>query len=382
MPIPPIPFDIQLDIIQSVYIVSQSHDIDYRTLSSCALVCRDWLTPAQRLLFRRIPPARHSLDALIILHAFATNPHLCTYVRSFPTNISDTWYMHRRYILRPSFPHLAELHYLYGRPSMPALHALGLRPSVLVYDSTPDAEWLPAVIEALPSVRHLVLNEACGLLNFMLPPNAHLLSIKYGTTIDFAKFSILPGPAARAAADISFHELHLGYLHFPAKMAGVALCIARNLRSLTLWMLVPSNATLEQLTALESLVIGGLPKTPLALPRTLRHFGLHQRLYDLGMRADRTQASLPDTGVSPSAVPLAVSLLNIELSELCVVWVTRCSKAYVRQALNTASEARGAEFLEYADTESFPNVVLYGSCQRALTTLDWPDMNTQTRDQL
>ncbi|KAI0039381.1 hypothetical protein FA95DRAFT_1612617, partial [Auriscalpium vulgare] len=110
------------------------------------------------------------------------------------------------------------------------------------------------------------------------------------------------------------------------------------MRSLTVWMLVP-DATLEQLTALESLVIGRLPTKPLTLPRTLRHFGLHQRR---GLRVDQTPTSLPDAGGSPSAGPLAASLLDSVLPELRVVSATGCSKADLRHALKTASEALGA----------------------------------------
>ncbi|KAI0048085.1 hypothetical protein FA95DRAFT_1605518 [Auriscalpium vulgare] len=348
MPCQPLPYEIQMEIIQSVYIISQSRDVDYRTLSSCALVCRDWVAPAQRLLYRRIPHssgqhARESRDRIqtaSLLHALTSSPHLCAYVRSLPTDILTHCYYPKA--LGLSFAHIWELRYVHKQLRTEVVRAAGLRPSVVMfYRFSPRPEDLAAVLEALPSVRYLVLRDNTGLFKIKLPHNAQLLSLKCENTIDFAQVSKLPGPGAHSS-EISFQDLHLGYLHFPGKTLSVERCIARNLRSLTVWMLVPSNATLEQLTTLESLVIGGLPTMPLALPRTLQHFGLHQRF---GVTMDQG---------GPSAGPLAASLSESALPVLRVVSVTRYSKAYVRHALKTASAARGTEFLEYADAGSYP----------------------------
>ncbi|KAI0048087.1 hypothetical protein FA95DRAFT_1605521 [Auriscalpium vulgare] len=307
MPPPPVSFDIHFEILQCVYIFSQSHVVAYRTLYSCALVCREWVKLAQRLLFRHIGNRVHrginseDIRTASLLQEFTASTRLCSYVRSIPTDVlASGMIISTGHVLSPasrnSWSCVMSIH---TRRPMSCVRSV-LHPSMLVYYFDPDPNYLPAVIEALPSLRHLVLKTSGGLLQLKLPPNSQLVSLKYGTAINFAQLSMLPGPAADS--EISFQDMHLGYLHFWVKMTGIERCIARNLRSLTLWMLVPSNATLEQLTALQSLIIGGTPKTTLTLPRTLRHFGLHQRLCDLGMRVDQT--SLQDAGTAPSADPV------------------------------------------------------------------------------
>ncbi|KAI0038249.1 hypothetical protein FA95DRAFT_1613531 [Auriscalpium vulgare] len=72
-------------------------------------------------------------------------------------------------------------------------------------------------------------------------------------------------PREVGPAEIALQDLHAVGLHPSRNTTSAERCIARSLRSLTVWMLLPSSATLEQLTALESLVIGGLPTKPLTL---------------------------------------------------------------------------------------------------------------------
>ncbi|KAI0047062.1 hypothetical protein FA95DRAFT_1559496 [Auriscalpium vulgare] len=343
----PLPFDIHTRIIQFVYILSQSHDVDYRTLSACALVCKQWAAPEQRLLFRRLPRPSNTGDddsGPYLRHAgpLESSPRSPSPART-SGHTGDTVSLP---LLRYC-PHIAQLR-LVGEllPSVQRvqdLRELGLHPSVLVFAAPVEPDVLHAVLATLPSVRHLVMEQAAGNLELKLPPSSQLLSIKFFNAIDFDKLCMLPAPTV--PADISFQDLHLGYLHFPGNMTSVERGVARNLRSLTAWMVVPSNDTLEQLTALESLVINKLPSEPLVFPRTLRHFGFH---------AQQDYGGFQSYGMARSLRELAASLSESALPELRLVTVTRCSEQYVRHALEEASTARGTEFVEYPNVEAYP----------------------------
>ncbi|KAI0052509.1 hypothetical protein FA95DRAFT_1329285 [Auriscalpium vulgare] len=347
MPPPPLPFDIHARIIQYVYIISQTHDVDYPTLSACALVCKDWVAPSQRLLFRRI--VRHSMGdgdsswfrrvAPLLLRAFASRPHLGTYVRfltigtqfnyvqfnHLPDNLDDTLVLP---LLR-CCPHIALLSIVgTSVPNLQGLRALDLRPSVLVFSASIARDAVHTVLQVLPSVRHVVMELGGGLAP---PPTSRLLSVKSGNTID----------VGRLPEGILFEDLDLHYLFFSENMTSIEHAVASNLRALTTWV-VPSSFTLERLTALETLILIRLPSPSVTLPRTLRHFGFH---------ADN--GSTPP-GMAQSLKDLGASLSKSALPTLRVVSVTRCSHPSIRRTLERVCTARGAEFVEYVDREAYP----------------------------
>ncbi|KAI0041243.1 hypothetical protein FA95DRAFT_1565566 [Auriscalpium vulgare] len=355
MSAPPLPFDIHARTLQFIYILSQSHDVDYRTLSACALVCKDWTAPAQRLLFRRIMGPSDTVRAdewlnraaPVLLHAFTSRPHLGTYVRSIAIHALPIWVE----VLRRC-PHIAWLRLIGDGPLLSweflhSLSALGVRPSVLVVPGLADRNVVHAALAALPSVRHLVKEAfedgGAERLNPELPSAAQLLSITSGdTTIDFSKLCVQP--TTMSATEILFEDLDLDSLYFGDIMASVGHGVARNLRALTTYT-VPSDALLKELTALESLIMGGLPSKVIefTLPRTLLHFGFHAYYSNRGYGVYKMAQSL--------------KILTAALSEppnLRVVSVTRCSHSPVRHALKGASAARGVDFVEYVDPAAYP----------------------------
>ncbi|KAI0049906.1 hypothetical protein FA95DRAFT_1603921 [Auriscalpium vulgare] len=359
MPPPLLPFDIHARIIEFVYILSQSHEIDLPTLSACALVCKGWIAPAQRLLFRRIRrPSNSGYDTgpwfrhvtPLLLRAFTSHPHLGTYVRSItleivPSRLSAKTCDALWLSLLRLCPHIARLRFV-GSASPPApwlqdLCALGLRPSVLIFALPVAREVVHAMLATLPSVRHLVVEQTAGdLLDFVIPPSVQLLSVTCDSAINFKNLCVVPGPVP--PKDISFEDLHVHHLYLPEEMTSIERCVARNLRSLTIWM-VPSSDILKQLTALESLVLNNLPSQPTTLPRTLRHFGLH---------AHRNHFQSAEMAQSIKELP--ASLSENAVPDLRVVSVIRLSDYAVRQTLEEASAVRGADFVVYASRAAYP----------------------------
>ncbi|KAI0038677.1 hypothetical protein FA95DRAFT_1567602 [Auriscalpium vulgare] len=353
MPLQSLPFDIHARIIQFVYILSQSQNIDYPTLSACALVCKDWTAPAQHLLFRRIVrPSDIDAAAILwlkraaplLLRAFASRPHLSTYVRSIAVHdLPDCVELLRR------CPHIAMVHLLNVDPplleELHALHALDLRPSVLVVSAPMDRDAVHAALAALPSVRHYVSLEdpaewGIAPLDLALPSAAQLLSVtSKHTTIDSSRLCVQP--ATVPAAEIQFEDLDLKYFYFD-DITSVDLGIARGLRALTS-QIVPSNAVLKELTALESLIICSLSTWPPTFPRTLQHFGFHAYQDYSGYKWDGKAQSIREF-VSALARP----------PNLRVVSVTRCTDIAVRLALKKASASRGVDFVEYAHPDAYP----------------------------
>ncbi|KAI0048082.1 hypothetical protein FA95DRAFT_1572075 [Auriscalpium vulgare] len=347
---PPLPFDIHARIIQFVYITSQSHEVDYETLSACALVCKDWVDLSQRLLFRRIP--YQAVDHLwclglrgdFLLRALTMRPHLGAYVISIPVILDNfanpmpenpTWFV----ILR-CCPYIAQLRldnpYAAYTSALPKLLALSMHPTVL-------SVTLPMmkVVTLWPSVRHLVLETGSGgsppsiALDFPLP--AQLRSIAYVGAVHFRSANL---PECATAAHYSAEELDVGRLCLPEHRTG-GISIGESLRILACTV-APSNEDFHRLARLELLVLGVLPSDPVVLPRTLRHFGYHAKLAETIAVAQRL-AQLVSALADESALP-----------ELRTVSVALSSKEEVVQAFERLRESRGVEVLVYADPQSYP----------------------------
>ncbi|KAI0038807.1 hypothetical protein FA95DRAFT_1577982 [Auriscalpium vulgare] len=336
MSAPSLPFDIDSRTIQFVYVLLQSHNVDYPTLSACAL----------RLLFRRITPPS-DIDAVtdawlnraapLLLRALKSRPHHGTYVRS----ISIHCIPNRVELLRRC-PHIALLH-LIGDVPLPlareGLHTLrmpSLRPSALVASMSDNHD----LVHAVPSwsARPLILT---------LPLPTQLLSITSRYAIDVRQLCVTVPDA-----EIQLEDLNIGgdSVFPPADLLGLPTVnpsVTSSLHALVTEEL-PSNAVLKELKALESLIIRKFPISFIPLPRTLLHFGVHEH-------HDYASWLI----LSPMAPPLTRSIAGIAaaLSEppnLQVVSVTRCSHHAVRYALREASAACGVELVEYPDPQSYP----------------------------
>ncbi|KAI0039331.1 hypothetical protein FA95DRAFT_1612645 [Auriscalpium vulgare] len=381
---PPLPFDVHARIIQFVYITSQSHEVDYKTLYACALVCKDWVPIAQRLLFRRIPYPSNDwllrnfplLDAIPrVLHAVTTNPLLGTYIFSIsvalendeifvPANPERIDY----YALLRRCSHIAQVRlYLAGlrgqrtyTAALSQLRTLALRPTVLIAAPDTGDTGLFAALAMWPSVRDLVVEGWGTRVTYPLP--AQLRSVAHEDVLFFCP----PEPAT--AAQYTAEELDAGSLNFPDSISGGIGW--GSLRTLTCRSL-PSTGGLQQFTRLESLVLLNLPSDPVTLPRTLRHFGFHST-HDKEMQGPNDveaawyaeEAELNGEGesdeeaeaIKAQCLGYLVSALADEsaLPELRQVSVTRSSSQVVLQALEALCKLRGVEIVSYADPESYP----------------------------
>ncbi|KAI0039923.1 hypothetical protein FA95DRAFT_1612188 [Auriscalpium vulgare] len=354
---PQLPFDVHARILQFVYITSQSHEVDYRTLYACALACKDWVPLSQRLLFRRIPyRGRDWLRNAIpfLLHTFTRSPHLGTYVHSIPITIeSDRMASYSQpkhtydYDLLRCCPHIAQVQAHLDIPGFPytaalsKLRALSLRPTALVafmYETD--------VVEMLavwPSVRHIVVKMATPSMAVLdVPLPTQLRSVACTGSVYFNSADPRAQPCL---AEHSFEELEVGRLRLCLPMHTGDICrIGDSLRILTCTNM-PSSFDIEWLTRLESLVLGALQRAPFTLPRTLRHFGYH--VQGAEETEPRRLAQLVGDLVSVLADESALPALR-EVS------VTRASSQDVLQAFDELRETRGAELVVYPDAESYP----------------------------
>ncbi|KAI0039926.1 hypothetical protein FA95DRAFT_1612190 [Auriscalpium vulgare] len=347
---PPLPFDVHARTIQFVYIASQNCEIDYKTLSACALVCKDWVPLAQRLLFRRIPYPDNEwlLHAIhLLLRTVTTSPHLGTYVLSIPIEIKTFWPENKdandTYLtLLRCCPHIAQV-----RLEVPAfdctealqeLGSLGLRPTVLVVDEKMLGV-MSAVLEMWPSVRHLVVEtpKIRGIA-FPLPAQLHSVAYTGGTFLRYVGFRKLVGLNHFLADELEVGSMGLRVDGTFTERIEASL---RGIMCLT----IPSNAELQHMTHLQSLILPELPSTPIKLPRTLRHFGYH---VNHNKETETTRVA--------QRLGYFVSALADEsaLPELREVSVTRSSSQEVVQAFERLHEARRVDVFVYADPESYP----------------------------
>ncbi|KAI0038808.1 hypothetical protein FA95DRAFT_1613088 [Auriscalpium vulgare] len=398
---PHLPFDIHARIIQFVYITTQSHDVDYRTLSACALICKDWVAPAQRLLFRRIP--YQAVDhrwwrrdtITLLLRAITISPHLGPYVVSIPIILQsdrdneqvprDTYYA----LLRIAQVRLDITQHLRAS-TLSKLRSLGLRPAALVLDGDMIGD-IPAVLamwrsDKQKNARLLRENEElCRQLR-----NMWLLATTLGD-LDFDSgaatngnggngngHGMSGGNARRGGSALKrrhnsgcVDEVHLTLqqpTHFQAAYGAAAyealqadtcrvllLGTGRpepappakeqelEVGSLGWWEDAPDARRIGD--SLRSLIIPRLPHRPITLPRTLRHFGYHV-----------TNHNELDTFGVMERLGYLVSALADEsaLPQLREVSVTRSASQEVVQAFEGLRESRGVEVLVYADRESYP----------------------------
>ncbi|KAI0040584.1 hypothetical protein FA95DRAFT_1611692 [Auriscalpium vulgare] len=335
-----VPFDIQLSVIELIYRSSQHAVVDYSTLCACALVCRAWTAPAQRLLFRRVPcgdvafpipyPQRAANRLLATLRDAA---HLAEHVRLiFITLWSDSAY-DASYIVDVALlercPHVAGvviLGQLVGdgdfNPILEArLRRIPLRSAFLQVEG--EYTMVERVVQMWPGVRVLsarVLdNEDTELviddepeppLQVHIPGTVETLSV-HGSQIDRLLARPNFSPALRDLELIlpAWTRADLHYL----EVSGVL----PRLETLRIVGRFPPPNVLAQLTRLDSLVISTLPAQSIALPQSLRRVAYHHDFpveYAEGVRllldALRTLPSLQLVAVTPRSEPEVIATLR------------------------------------------------------------------------
>ncbi|KAI0040254.1 hypothetical protein FA95DRAFT_1611949 [Auriscalpium vulgare] len=286
VPVPTVvslPYDVHVEILDWVYRSSQHLKVDYEAFRACALVCKAWTAPAQRLLFRviyspNLTPA--------LLDALQHNALLGTYVRFIEISICgstlSTW----------PFTNDAEFALL---ALCPKLSALSLHVIGEPFDTISLVERMRGLC---PLLKHLELHVdqlQCTVPFVGLWPD--LQSIKLYNPLDQPGVSGTTPPLktpGRAAVDLRFHdtarwlleaadtsalrelEVSEAYWGNPLYLGAFKGTPAlKNLTSLLLDRALPPQDVIDCLVRLETLVFALYPPEDVVLPRTLRHVGYH-----------------------------------------------------------------------------------------------------------
>ncbi|KAI0045575.1 hypothetical protein FA95DRAFT_116839 [Auriscalpium vulgare] len=278
--------EVNAEVIGWVYRDSQHAMLDRRTLSSCALVCKAWTQPAQRLLFRRIFDEYTSLSPKrreLLLQAVRANPRLGSYI--YRVNIVlDT---------KPK-PAAADdfLTLLEGCPNVSALditftstaydedslverlRALGLRLTYLgVHGGRPSTA--KALIDLWPDL------QCCNVLEqyqtaASTPASRALLKLPRATVDCYSA-----GAWSLTGADVSaVRELEVSGAYWMSPHCARTLQSMYPLAHLTSLVLdgpLPPQSVLGRCIRLQSLVFASFPiyTEKILFPRSLTHVGCH-----------------------------------------------------------------------------------------------------------
>ncbi|KAI0043086.1 hypothetical protein FA95DRAFT_1598114, partial [Auriscalpium vulgare] len=279
------PLDIHIVVIEWVYRSSQHAAIDYPTLRACALVCRAWTPIAQRLLFRRVPVPKTKIVKLYsnimarFVRTLRTAPHLAAHVRSFILELEGI--ETKPEVLDDAMEALALCTNVDGitigpfdadAGFMAHLETLPVRPSFLSLSGRYSVvdHVIQIVIQIWPSLRILDIGAVSYVAldtHLRMPRELQALSTSAWTSWSASN------TAAPLLGDLEL-RCHDGSAF--TKLASFGM--AAQLRSLCLVgsggeLKAPPPAVLEQLAALESLVLDILPSTAYVLPINLRHLG-------------------------------------------------------------------------------------------------------------
>ncbi|KAI0044666.1 hypothetical protein FA95DRAFT_1608346 [Auriscalpium vulgare] len=291
-----IPVDAQLIVIEWVYRVSQHSVVDYQTLRACALTCKAWTPVAQRLLFRRIyyTPIFRIIPAFEVerlLLTLSANPRLASYVCSIEIEI-DTEVPHAAAKSLSLLGLCADVQHIYfdwhGSPSNfistfdKQLRALPLSPVVSTLSA--DTSLVNHIASIWPSIHTLKMRclkdfdededeDVFEPTPIFVPSTVRSLSVD---TDDTAwKF---------APPDCDRSGLRALELKLPHDDAWVDLLVVAGvlpqLRFLGIDGPIPTQAALDRLTQLHTLVFTELPYNAASLPQSLRNLAYHARIYD------------------------------------------------------------------------------------------------------
>ncbi|KAI0039314.1 hypothetical protein FA95DRAFT_1035801 [Auriscalpium vulgare] len=354
--IPALPYDIHAEILEWVYCISQAHEVDYATFAACALVCRTWTQPAQRLLFRRVPkttgtPRRFSVYDARLIETVRWKPWLGSYVRSFAI---DDLYEDSATLLA-LFPNLVNLTIMtpitgarlpWSNCAMERLRALQLPIKCLDMRRTTSASFIGALLALWPGVRHV------GIPKLLRAPPSQLARL-------FEHDEII-----RVTSWVPRKEPHkmFGGEQLPdvPDLVEIELQWKEHLFVETARDLEPQNfkavgcrsfahifnamdGAQKHLSSLEEVVCTELPNVPISLPRRIRHVGYHAP-------TDPCSESRYESDVS---LKYLVDALR-ELPDLRLVTATTNSSRDVLSVLENACRSVGAQFAVYPDDESVP----------------------------
>ncbi|KAI0049924.1 hypothetical protein FA95DRAFT_1677109 [Auriscalpium vulgare] len=355
----PLPLDIPILVIEWVYRSSQHTFIDYGTLSACALVCKAWRHPAQRLLFRRVPrelpifvQAFRNDTAPLLLSTLRANPALAAHVRTVHLNRSMRTYKPREETLAlldtdvallELCTHVVGVVFKFAVPDdvwsealEARLRAATLRPEFL--DVGGEHAFIDRMVQLWPGLRAVAIGtlsisySALTLNGDSTPsiPPIHLPSGTRSLCLDARLADWLSAPQ-NALPELRELELHDPVWTNPLCQRLHASGVLQRLRVLSIYGGFPPQDVLDILVQLEVLVFKELPRRDVALPRSLRHLAF-QGDYDSPKQLQNVAflvaalRGLPELQVvlAPRRTPWTEShmLLDAACQELGVVYAT------------------------------------------------------------
>ncbi|KAI0063821.1 hypothetical protein BV25DRAFT_365339 [Artomyces pyxidatus] len=279
-----LPYDLVICVLDDVFDYSESAT-HYGTIAACALVCRLWTLPSQRILFRVVelsssPRQRHKTASF--LQAITNAPRLGAYVRSISgihvSNSSQLGIHHTRtsqFLTMLSFcPQLVELGLTIGQDkflpnTLSRIAELPVRITHLSIAST--FRVLAQLLTVWPCVRFLHLGD--GLYGGTPPehrPPFRLEGFSYHSDVAHSAIRwLLPPALAESGTSLLALDTSPRYL-YQGSTADIFAAYAPHIRSLTVKSKLPA---MEALTALEQLILHREPVEPFTLPGTIKHFG-------------------------------------------------------------------------------------------------------------
>ncbi|KAI0045572.1 hypothetical protein FA95DRAFT_1607609 [Auriscalpium vulgare] len=277
-----LPYDVYVEIIDWVYRASQHATLDRCTLRTCALVCKAWTFPAQRLLFRRTWAAHPQepfgpVQRAQLLRAVRANPLLGTHVRNIvvPATYAAATLDADGLALLALCPNVRALHItVLGDTAAnvaACLRALPLRPAFLRVRGTLASVAL--IVQLWPGLHGLDVRAYA----FEAPGHHFPIRTPRSVAVDWDHAANAHWILAKA--DVSaLRELEVSRAVWDDKY-----CMDTFLRtpaivhitSLVLDGALPPQAVLDRCSALETIVFAEPPEETVVLPRTLRHVGFH-----------------------------------------------------------------------------------------------------------
>ncbi|KAI0049925.1 hypothetical protein FA95DRAFT_1603935 [Auriscalpium vulgare] len=346
------PLEIQMLIIEFVYRSSQHAVVDYNTLRACALVCRVWTPPAQRLLFRRVLHSRHTVQ--LLLPTLRASPQLAALVHTVCFPLSFDW----------------------GRTSANSADSvalLELSPDVVVFMCDVFGSAWSEVLECLcadplhPAILE-IKGEAGLIARFaQLYPGLRAIDVHHITVHQITVEDVGASPQvhmSNTVQSLAVHAYSLDWLFEPDKVlpalrelelrnpdwADTAWCQRLRLRAsnglpqlrvLSIQGHFPPTEVLEQLPQLEVLVFDDFPVRAIALPRSLRHLAFH--CHDHGHEQEH------------GAGFLAGALSGLPELQIVTV-IRRVPPPESHVLLEATCRDLGVEFATYETQEHFPRV--------------------------
>ncbi|KAI0042168.1 hypothetical protein FA95DRAFT_610224 [Auriscalpium vulgare] len=373
-----VPLDVQLVVVDWVYRSSQNFAVDYHTLRSCALVCRAWTAPAQRLLFRRVPRGGdeanyfdHAADRL--LDTLRNAPRLASHVRFIYVAFEawDTVSRERDLALLELCPHLDGISIFVNDPRdafdstlETRLRAAQLQPVALELDAEITmVEW---IVHMWPSIRALnvrVLDEYVDLPQPLpeihIPDTIQSMTIHEDHQIRYFSWRANSPLLQELSLDGPFESRAWPYICQQLHDSGVL----PHLQTLRIGGKFPPHQVLMHLPRLENLLFSKLPvgEAVISLPQTLIRVGYHLNRYmvcELELSLVQSNRDLPFRfnkwsleEQAKDAGPFCAALRT--LPKLQHISATPHSSTHQLTMLNGVCRERGIEMEMYHNEDYF-----------------------------